>query len=134
MGDAEFDENHSEMVLVRDIKIFSMCEHHMLPFHGSCHVAYIPSGPVIGLSKIARIIDMFARRLQIQERLTAQIADAIQDATNAVGVMVHVSCAHLCMSMRGVQKVGAETVTTAARGRYSTEPGMRREFLGAINS
>lgn len=132
MGDAEFDENHSEVVLIRNIDVFSLCEHHLLPFHGSVHVAYIPSGPVIGLSKIARIVDVFARRFQVQERLTSQIADAVESATKAAGVMVYLTCSHMCMAMRGVQKVGAETTTTAARGRYREESDLRRDFLTIV--
>lgn len=131
-GDAEFDENHSEMVLIRDISVFSLCEHHILPFHGFCHVAYIPSGSVIGLSKIARIVDLFSKRLQVQERLSSQVADAVQEATNAVGVMVYISCSHMCMSMRGVQKLGAHTITTAARGRYLKDSVLRSEFLNLV--
>lgn len=134
MGDAEFDENHSEMVLVRDIDLFSMCEHHLLPFFGSCHIAYIPSGTVVGLSKLARIVDLFSRRLQVQERLTTQIADAVQESTNAKGVMVYISCNHMCMSMRGVQKTGTATTTTAARGRYATDPSLRQDFLAIIRT
>lgn len=133
LGDAEFDENHTEQVLVRNIQLFSLCEHHLLPFHGVCHVAYIPSGSVIGLSKVARIVDVFARRFQVQERLTAQIADAIEVATKASGVMVYVSCAHMCMAMRGVQKVGSETSTTAARGRYKEDATLRAEFLTIVH-
>lgn len=133
LGDAEFDENHSEMVLIRSIDTFSHCEHHLLPFYGSCHVAYIPSGPVIGLSKIARIVDMYSRRLQVQERLTSQIADAVMEATNARGVMVYVSCTHMCMVMRGVRKVGASTTTTAARGCYTEDANLRREFLSLVS-
>lgn len=132
LGDAEFDENHSEVVLIRDIDVFSLCEHHLLPFHGKLHVAYIPSGSVIGLSKIARIADLFARRLQVQERLTSQIADAVERATKAAGVMVYVTCSHMCMAMRGVQKVGAQTTTTAVRGRYKQEADLRREFLDIV--
>lgn len=133
MGDAHFDEPQSELVLVRDISVFSLCEHHLLPFHGTCHVAYIPSGTsVLGLSKLARIVDVYARRLQVQERLTNEIADAIETAADALGVMVYISCAHMCMSMRGVGKVGASTVTTAARGRYSRESTLRAEFLNSI--
>lgn len=132
LGDAEFDESHKEMVMVRGIDLFSLCEHHMLPFHGVCHVSYIPSGKVVGLSKIARIVDMFGRRLQVQERLTTQIADAVEGATKAEGVMVYVTCSHMCMAMRGVRKVGAETTTTAVRGRYASEAGLRAEFLAVV--
>lgn len=134
LGDATFDESHSEMVLVRHIDVFSLCEHHLLPFHGVCHVAYIPTGVVVGLSKIARIVDVFARRMQVQERLTTQIADAIQQATDASGVMVYISCVHMCMAMRGVRKAGAETTTTAVRGRYAEDSEMRREFLSVVTN
>lgn len=134
LGDAEFHENHSEMVLLRNIETFSTCEHHLLPFYGRCHVAYIPNGTVIGLSKIARIIDIFSHRLQVQERLTTQIADAILDATRARGVMVYLSCSHMCMVMRGVKKIGVATITTAARGCYSNDVALRQEFLTVINS
>jgi GTP cyclohydrolase IA len=132
LGDAEFHENHTEMVLIREIDVFSHCEHHLLPFHGTCHISYIPNGTVVGLSKIARIVDLYARRLQVQERLTSQIADAISVATGARGVMVYVSCTHMCMVMRGVRKVNAATITTAARGCYKTDSGMRQEFFSVI--
>lgn len=117
------------MVLIRNIDMFSLCEHHLLPFHGQCHVAYIPDGMVVGLSKIARIVDMYSRRLQVQERLTSQIADAVLEATNAKGVFVLISCTHMCMAMRGIRKVGAETTTTAARGNYQGNPELRLEVL-----
>lgn len=133
LGDAEFHEDHSEMVLVRNIDIFSLCEHHLLPFHGTCHVAYIPCGSIIGLSKIARIVEVFSKRFQVQERLTTQIADAVVAATKATGVMVYVSCTHMCMAMRGIQKVGTRTSTTAARGRYAEETSLRAEFLSIIH-
>lgn len=132
LGDAEFDENHSEMVLVRNIDVFSLCEHHLLPFHGQCHVAYIPDGSVVGLSKIARIVDLYSRRFQVQERLTTQIADAVSIATRAKGVMVHITCSHMCMVMRGVRKVGTETTTSAARGCYADDPDLRREFIAVV--
>jgi GTP cyclohydrolase IA len=132
LGDAQFDENHTEMVLIKSIDIFSHCEHHLLPFHGTCHVAYIPNGSVIGLSKIARIVDLYAHRLQVQERLTTQIADAVLQATCARGVMVYISCTHMCMVMRGVRKVGAETITTAALGCYKDDPSLRGEFLSMV--
>lgn len=132
LGDAQFDESHTEMVLVRSIDIFSHCEHHLLPFHGVCHVAYMPNGSVIGLSKIARIVDMFSHRLQVQERLTTQIAEAVLEATHARGVMVYIQCTHMCMVMRGVRKVGAETITTAARGCYKEDSSMRQEFMRMI--
>lgn len=134
LGDAQFDENHREMVLVRCIDIFSHCEHHLLPFHGVCHVAYMPNGSVIGLSKIARIVDLFSHRLQVQERLTTQIAEAVLEATHARGVMVYISCTHMCMVMRGVRKVGAETVTTVALGCYKEDASLRQEFVSMMKS
>lgn len=134
VGDAEFREDHSEMVLLRNIEIFSTCEHHLLPFYGHCHIAYIPNGTVVGLSKIARIIDIFSHRLQVQERLTTQIADAILHATRARGVMVYLSCSHMCMAMRGVRKSDVATVTTAARGCYKDDATLRREFFAIVNS
>lgn len=129
VGDAQFSENHNEMVLVRGMDVFSHCEHHLLPFHGVCHVAYMPNGSVIGLSKIARIVDMYAHRLQVQERLSSQIADEVVRATGARGVMVMIRCTHMCMVMRGVRKTGAETITTVARGCYAESPSLRQEFL-----
>lgn len=119
--------------MVRNIDVFSMCEHHLLPFHGVCHVAYMPNSYVIGLSKVARIVNMYARRLQVQERLTAQIADAVAQSTNAHGVMVLISCTHMCMSMRGVEKVGARTNTAVTRGRYATDHKLRSEFLATLS-
>lgn len=119
-------------MLVRDIDVFSLCEHHLLPFYGQCHIAYLPSTHVVGLSKIPRIVDMYAKRLQVQERLTSQIADAIQSVTNAHGVIVSMSCTHMCMAMRGVEKVGAKTTTTSTRGRYASDSNLRMEFLTMI--
>ena len=114
-----FELEHDEMVVVKDIEVYSLCEHHMVPFHGVAHVGYIPgeSGRVTGLSKIARLVDMYAKRLQVQERLTSQIADAITEALEPLGAIVIVECEHLCMSMRGVHKPGARTVTSAVRGQ-----------------
>lgn len=132
IGDATFDEGHSEIVLVRDISLFSLCEHHLLPFHGIAHIAYIPNGRVLGLSKLARVVQLYARRLQVQERLTNEIADAIFECADAQGVMVYISSKHLCMSMRGVQKPDAVTITTAVRGRYAEEAQLRQEFLATI--
>lgn len=120
-------------MIVRDIALYSLCEHHLLPFHGVCHIAYVPAGGVLGLSKLARVVNLYARRLQVQERLTMQIADAVADATGARGVMVHVCCTHMCMSMRGVHKTGAKTVTTATRGVYKEEAARRQEFLASIS-
>lgn len=114
-----FELEHDELVVVKDIEVYSLCEHHLVPFHGVAHVGYIPgaSGRVTGLSKIARLVDMYARRLQVQERLTSQVADAITDVLEPLGVIVMIECEHLCMSMRGVRKPGARTVTSAVRGQ-----------------
>jgi GTP cyclohydrolase I len=132
LNGAVFTENANEMVLVRDIDIFSSCEHHILPIIGRAHVAYIPNGKVIGLSKIARICEMYARRLQVQERLTLQIADALQGLLNPQGVAVVVEATHMCMVMRGVQKPGSWTVTSAMRGVFSEDARTREEFMNLI--
>ena len=129
---ALFSSDNSEMVLVKDIELYSLCEHHLLPFIGKAHVAYIPSGKVLGLSKVARIVDMYARRLQIQENLTQQIAEALDSVLNPRGVAVVVECAHMCMVMRGVQKVGSTTVTRAMTGQFRTDSRLRREFFALI--
>ena len=129
IGDALFEESHESMILVRDIELYSLCEHHMLPFYGRAHVAYIPHGRIMGLSKAARIVDMFARRLQVQERLTDQIADAIMDVLQPRGVGVVIDAAHLCMMMRGVEKQGSRTVTSALRGVFRDDQRTRDEFL-----
>jgi GTP cyclohydrolase I len=128
---AMFDVEYDEMVIVKDIEMFSLCEHHMLPFFGRVHVAYIPNGKVIGLSKIPRLIEVFARRLQVQERMTQQIADAIQDAIEPQGVGVVIEARHLCMMMRGVEKQNSSTVTSAMRGAFS-EQSTRSEFLSLV--
>jgi len=132
LNGAVFTEDANEMVLVRDIDIFSSCEHHILPIIGRAHVAYIPNGKVIGLSKIARICEMYARRLQVQERLTLQIADALQGLLKPQGVAVVVEATHMCMVMRGVQKPGSWTVTSAMRGVFAEDARTREEFMNLI--
>ena len=132
VGDALFTEDHENMVVVRDIEFYSMCEHHMLPFFGTCHVAYIPNGRVVGLSKLPRIVDVFARRLQVQERLTDQIAGAIADVLEPRGVGVIMEASHLCMMMRGVEKQTSKTLTSAVRGSFRTDPKTREEFMSLV--
>ena len=130
---AMFAEDYRQMVIVKDIEVFSMCEHHMLPFFGKAHVAYIPNGHIVGLSKIPRIIDAFARRLQVQERLTTQIRDCIQDTLNPLGVAVVIEAQHLCMQMRGVQKQNSVTTTSAFTGEFLIDK-TRSEFINLISS
>jgi GTP cyclohydrolase I len=132
LNDALFKVDYSEMVIVKDIDFYSLCEHHLLPFFGKCHVAYIPSDRVIGLSKIPRIVDMFSRRLQVQERLTNQIADVIRDKIAPVGVAVVMEATHLCMSMRGVEKQNSFAVTSAMAGAFRDNARTRMEFLELI--
>ncbi|MBK5351195.1 GTP cyclohydrolase 1 [Pseudomonas fluorescens] len=131
---ALFESSNDEMVIVKDIELYSLCEHHLLPFIGKAHVAYIPSGKVLGLSKIARIVDMFARRLQIQENLTRQIAEAVQQVTNAVGVAVVIEAKHLCMMMRGVEKQNSMMTTSVMLGQLRECANTRQEFLQLIKS
>jgi len=134
LQDALFDVDYDEMVIVKDVEMFSLCEHHMLPFYGKVHVAYLPKGKVIGLSKIPRLIDIFARRLQVQERLTKDIADTIQDAIDPLGVGVVIEARHLCMMMRGVEKQHSATVTSAMLGAFRDDQQTRGEFLSLIGS
>lgn len=129
---AVFDVDHQEIVLVRDIDFASLCEHHMLPFLGKAHVAYLPRGKVVGLSKLARVVDVFARRLQVQERMTTQIARALQDALDPVGVAVVIEATHMCMAMRGVKKPNAVTVTSAMLGEFHEDPATRAELMQLI--
>jgi GTP cyclohydrolase I len=132
LHNALFDVDYDEMVMVRDIEFYSMCEHHLLPFFGKAHIAYVPNGKVVGLSKIPRIVDVFARRLQVQERMTQQIAEAIEDAIQPQGVGVVVEAQHLCMMMRGVQKQSSLTVTSSLRGVFKTQLQTRNEFLALV--
>jgi GTP cyclohydrolase I len=129
IGDAVFEESHQSMIMVRDIELYSLCEHHMLPFFGRAHVAYIPNGKILGLSKVARIVDVFARRLQVQERLTDEIADSIMDVLKPTGVGVVIEAAHFCMMMRGVEKQNSRAVTSAVRGIFRDDSKTRDEFL-----
>ena len=129
VGDAVFAEAHESMVMVRDIELYSLCEHHLLPFFGRAHVAYIPAGRIVGLSKLPRLVDVFARRLQVQERLTEQIADAIESVLAPRGVGVVIEAVHLCMMMRGVEKQNSKTITSAVRGTFREDGKTRDEFL-----
>lgn len=129
IGDALFEENHENMVMVRDIEMYSMCEHHMLPFFGKVHVAYIPNGRIVGLSKLPRVVEVFARRLQVQERLGEQIANAIDDVLKPKGVGVVIEAVHLCMMMRGVEKQSSRTITSSLRGQFRDDSKTRSEFL-----
>ena len=132
VNDALFPSDSDEMILVQNIELYSLCEHHLLPFIGKCHVAYIPTGKVIGLSKVARIVDMFARRLQIQENLTRQIAEALQQATNAAGVAVVIEAKHMCMMMRGVEKQNSSMHSSVMLGAFRDSVNTRQEFLQLI--
>jgi len=132
INDALFDEDHHNMVIVKDIEMYSMCEHHMLPFFGKVHVAYIPNGKIVGLSKVPRVVDVFARRLQVQERLTTQIADALVSLLKPAGVGVVIEAEHLCMMMRGVEKQNSKTITSAMRGVFLDDLKTREEFLRLV--
>lgn len=134
IGHGVFSDDCSEMVLVKDIEFYSLCEHHLLPFYGRVHVAYIPDGQILGLSKIPRIVDVFARRLQVQERLTVQIAESIQEVLKPKGVGVVADAVHLCMMMRGVQKQNSSTMTSCLLGCFRGDPSTRSEFLGLVRN
>ena len=129
---AKFQEEYSQMVIVKDIDFFSLCEHHMLPFYGKAHVAYIPNGKVTGLSKLARTVDVYARRPQIQERLTVQIADALERTLNPKGIMVMLEAEHTCMTMRGIKKPGSKTITTVTRGAFTEDKELQKMFLSMV--
>ena len=132
VGDAVFEERYDEMVVVRDIEFFSLCEHHMLPFFGRAHISYLPDGKIVGLSKLPRLVDLFSHRLQVQERLTTQIADALEAVLQPRGVAVVLAGSHLCMMMRGVQKQSSQTVTSAMRGTFKDDARTRAEFFELI--
>ena len=133
IGDALFEESHENMVMVRDIELYSLCEHHLLPFFGKAHIAYIPDGRIVGLSKLPRVVEVFARRLQVQERLTEQIADALAQVLAPRGVGVVVEAVHLCMMMRGVEKQNSMTITSALRGAFRDDAKTRDEFLRLVH-
>jgi GTP cyclohydrolase I len=133
VGRAIYEEPHENMILVRDIELYSLCEHHMLPFFGRAHVAYLPNGRIVGLSKIPRVVELFARRLQVQERLTDQIADALMEVLEPYGVGVVIEASHLCMMMRGVEKQNSRTVTSALRGVFRDDSKTRSEFLRLVH-
>jgi GTP cyclohydrolase I len=134
LNEALFDVAYDEMVIVKDIEVFSLCEHHLLPFFGKCHVAYIPNGKVIGLSKIPRLVDMFARRLQVQERLTMQVAETINEKIHPKGVAVVIEAQHLCMIMRGVEKQNSIAVTSSMLGAFKDDQNTRGEFLNLVQT
>jgi len=132
INDAKFTEKYNEMILVKDISIYSLCEHHLLPFWGKCHVAYIPSDKILGLSKVARLVEIFARRLQVQERLTTEIAASLQNSLHPLGVAVVIEAEHLCMQMRGVQKAGSKAVTSEMLGAFRNNASTRMEFMNLL--
>ena len=132
LNGAIFTEDYDQMVLVKDIEFYSLCEHHLLPFHGKAHIAYLPAGRVVGLSKLPRLLEVYARRLQVQERLTQQVAGAIQEALRPRGVAVMLEASHFCMMMRGVEKQNSTTVTSALLGQFRESPALRNEFLAAV--
>ncbi|NOT55849.1 MAG: GTP cyclohydrolase I FolE [Deltaproteobacteria bacterium] len=134
LNGAVFTERYDQMVLVKDIEFYSLCEHHVLPFHGMAHIAYLPAGKVVGLSKLPRLLDIYARRLQVQERLTQQVAEALHEALNPRGVAVMVEASHFCMMMRGVEKQNSKTVTSALLGEFRDDPALRNEFLQAVRT
>jgi GTP cyclohydrolase IA len=132
VGEAVFEEDYNEMVVVRDIELYSLCEHHLLPFFGKCHIAYLPQGRIVGLSKLARLADAYARRLQVQERLTTQIAESIQEILRPKGVAVQIEARHLCMMMRGIEKQNSVVVTDCLLGRFRSDPRTRGEFFSVL--
>lgn len=134
LNSAKFHESYSEMVIVKDIELYSLCEHHMLPFFGKAHIAYIPNGTIVGLSKIPRVVDAFSRRLQVQERLTIEIRDCIQETLKPKGVAVVLECSHMCMQMRGVQKQNSVTTSSAFTGLFLTNDATRKEFINLVNA
>jgi GTP cyclohydrolase I len=134
MNQAIFHEEYSEMVIVKDIEVYSLCEHHMLPFFGKAHIAYIPDGKIVGLSKIPRVVDAYARRLQVQERLTIEIRDCVQRTLNPKGVAVVIECSHMCMQMRGVQKQNSKTCTSAFTGIFLSNEATRKEFINLVQT
>jgi GTP cyclohydrolase I len=134
VGRAVFEQDYNEMVVVRDIELYSLCEHHLLPFFGRCHIAYLPNGKIVGLSKLARLADVYARRLQVQERLTTQIAEAIQAILQPKGVAVQIEARHLCMMMRGIEKQNSLVVTDCLLGRFRSDPRTRGEFFSVLGN